>query len=199
MKYEHEIMHVETVYDGFLQMKKYRLRHSLFAGGMSPVLIRERVESFQAASVLLYDPQRDQVALIEQFRIGAIGVAKGAWVLETIGGILEGDENPIDVAIREVQEEAGYAVTDLIEICKFMVSPGFTTESITLFCGRVDVAKVGGIHGIDDEGEDIRVVVLPADEAIDSLYGGRINSTSIIIAIQWLALNRARLRKEWSS
>ena len=198
MKYEYEIMHVETVYDGFLQMKKYRLRHSLFAGGMSPVLIRERVESFKAASVLLYDPHRDQVALVEQFRIGAIEVAKGAWVLETIGGILEGDENPTDVAIREVQEEAGYAVTDLIKICEFMVSPGFTTESITLFCGRVDVSKVGGIHGIDDEGEDIRVVVLPADEAIDSLYGGRINSTSIIIAVQWLALNRARLRKEWS-
>ena len=197
MKYEHEIMHVETVYDGFLQMKKYRLRHSLFAGGMSPVLNRERVESFQAASVLLYDPLRDQVALVEQFRIGAIESPKGAWVLETIGGILEGDETPVDVAVREVREEAGYEVADLIKICEFMVSPGFTTERITLFCGRVDASKMGGVHGIDDEGEDIRVVVLSADEAIDSLGDGRINSTSIIIAIQWLALNRARLRKLW--
>lgn len=198
MKYEHEIMHVETVYDGFLQMKKYRLRHSLYAGGVSPVLSRERVESFQAVSVLLYDPQRDQVALVEQFRIGAIESPKGAWVLETIGGIIEGDETPEDVAIREVKEEAGYKVTDLIKICEFMVSPGYTTERITLFCGRVDAARMGGVHGIDDEGEDIRVVVLSADDAIDSLCGGRINSTSIIIAIQWLALNRARLRKVWS-
>lgn len=199
MKYEHEITHVETAYEGFLQLKKYRLRHSLFAGGMSPELMRERVESFQAASVILYDPQRDKVVLIEQFRIGALEAPKGAWVLETIGGILEGNEAPVDVAIREVKEEAGYEVTDLIEICEFMVSPGFTTERITLFCGRVDASKVGGIHGIDDEGEDIRVVVLPADEAINGLYGGRINSTSIIIAIQWLVLNRARLRKEWGS
>ena len=197
MKYEHEIIHAETVYDGFLQMKKYRLRHSLFAGGMSPVLNRERVECFQAASVLLYDPLRDQVALVEQFRIGAVESPKGAWVLETIGGILEGDETPVDVAVREVREEAGYEVADLIKICEFMVSPGFTTERITLFCGRVDTSKVGGVHGVDDEGEDIRVVVLSADEAIDSLGDGRINSTSIIIAIQWLALNRARLRKVW--
>ncbi|MEJ1336997.1 MAG: ADP-ribose pyrophosphatase, partial [Candidatus Sedimenticola sp. (ex Thyasira tokunagai)] len=84
------------------------------------------------------------------------------------------------------------------DICELMVSPGTSTERIHLYCGRVDASKAGGIHGLDEEGEDIRVDVLPADEVIGELYGGRVNSTSSIIAVQWLMMNRQRLQNEWS-
>jgi ADP-ribose pyrophosphatase len=67
-------------------------------------------------------------------------------------------------------------------------------ERISLFAGLVSARGAGGVHGLDHEGEDIRVVVLAADDALAELYGGRADSTSLIIALQWLALNRGRLR-----
>ncbi|HHH40026.1 MAG TPA: NUDIX domain-containing protein [Sedimenticola sp.] len=197
MKYEFELLDVVTRYQGFLGLKSYRLRHDLFAGGRSPVLERERVESYRAASVLLYDPERDRVVLIEQFRVGALEHPRGPWVLEVIGGIIEGGQSAESVAIREAMEEAGCEVLALESICEFMVSPGYSTERIHLFCGRVDSSAAGGIHGLAGEGEDIRVEVLPAETAIAGLYGGRIDSTSTIISLQWLAMNRERLRRLW--
>jgi ADP-ribose pyrophosphatase len=199
MDYDYQILDSETLADSFLRLKRYRLRHSLFAGGLSNELVRERVEGYRAAALLPYDPVRDEVVLIEQFRIGALEDRGGAWILEVAGGILEGDQDqdPELVARRETMEEAGCEVTALEFICEFMVSPGTTTERIHLYCGRVDASKAAGIHGVHEEGEDIRVQVLTADDAIAELYTGRINSTAIIIAMQWLALHRDELRKRW--
>jgi len=199
MKYEVEVVENENLYRGFLGINRFHIRHSLFAGGNSPVIVRERVESFQAASVLLYDPLLDKVVMIEQFRIGAIDDPGGAWILEVIGGVIEQGETPEAVARREAVEEAGCQVERLESICDFMVSPGFSTERIFLFCGEVDASSAGGIHGLEQEGEDIRVDVLSSEELIGELYGGRINCTSAIIAVQWFAMNRERLQREWAS
>ncbi len=183
--------------EGFLPLKRYRLQHSLFAGGMSAELVRERVEGYQAASLLPYDPVTDEVVLVEQFRIGAMEDAAGAWILEVVGGIIEGDNSPEQVARQESMEESGCEVAELVSICNFLVSPGTSSERIHLFCGRVDSSKANGIHGLDAEGEDIRVVVMSADAAIQGVASGRINSTASIIALQWLALNREQLRQRW--
>ena len=197
MKYEIEVLGSETAYDGFFELKRYRLRHSLFAGGWSEEIERERVERLEAASVLLYDPERDQVVMIEQFRIGALESGPGAWLLEVVGGLMKPGEAAEAVARRESEEEAGCVVRELVPICDFYVSPGTATERIHLYCGRVDAGGAGGVFGLDEEGEDIRVDVLPADQAIAELYGGRVNSTSAIIAVQWLAMNREGLRRRW--
>lgn len=197
MKYQYTILQTETKTDGFLPVKRYRLQHSLFAGGISAELIRERVEGYRAASLLPYDPVTDQVVLIEQFRIGALEDVAGAWILEVVGGIIEGEQGPEQVARREAMEEAGCDVRELEVICEFLVSPGTSTERIHLFCGRVDASNAAGIHGLEHEGEDIRVMVMPADEAIAGIRAGRINSTASIIALQWLALNRENLRQRW--
>jgi len=197
MDYKFKTLHIETLTDGFLPLKRYRLEHSLFAGGNSDELIRERVEGYSAASLLPYDPVRDEVVLIEQFRIGAIEDTAGPWILEVVGGIIEGADSPEDVARREAVEEAGCQVDELIPICEFMVSPGTSSERIHLFCGRVDASKAEGIHGLEHEGEDIGVVVLSAEDAIAGIASGKINSTASIIALQWLALNRDDLRGRW--
>ena len=197
MEYQVELVENESLYRGFLGINRYHIRHSLFAGGVSPIIVRERVESFQAASVLLYDPSLDKVVMIEQFRIGAIDDPGGAWILEVIGGVIEKGQTAEDVARREAVEEAGCPIRRLEPICNFMVSPGFSTERIFLFCGEVDASSAGGIHGLAHEGEDIRVDVLSSDEVIGELYGGRINCTSAIVAVQWFVMNRERLRMEW--
>ncbi len=198
MKYEYEILEQQRAFNGFLTVNRYRLRHRLFAGGWGEEIVRERVEPLRAASVLLYDPQRDEVVLIEQFRIGALESRPHAWVLEIIGGHIGKGESPEAVARRESQEEAGCTVLELLPICEFLVTPGTSGERIYLFCGRVDASNASGIHGLMDEGEDIRGEVMSADKAIGELYNGRINSTTGIIALQWLALNREPLRQRWA-
>ncbi len=194
MDYQTEILQRETLYRGFFRLDRYRLRHRLFEGGWSDEIQRERLEGLGAASVLLYDPVRDCVVLIEQFRIGALESGKGAWLLETVGGYVGEGEQPEDVARREVREEAGCDVGELIPVCSLWVSPGLSAERIALFVGLVDAPGAGGIHGLDHEGEDIRVVVMSTDQALAELYTGRADSTSIVITLQWLAMNRERLR-----
>lgn len=197
MDYMFNVLQTEELSKGFLGLKRLHLRHSLFEGGESPVLVRELVECYRAASVLLYDPGLDKVVLIEQFRIGALDNPAGAWVREVVGGIVEGDETPESVARREAVEEAGCEVLDMVPVCELMVSPGYSTERIYLFCGRVDASVAGGVHGIDHEGEDIRVEVVDAERAIASIYGEKVTSTSTVLSLQWLALNRERLLRQW--
>ena len=197
MRDEVELLATETGYDGFFELKRFRLRHSLYAGGWSPEITRERVERKEAASVLLYDPERDSLVMIEQFRIGALESGRGAWLLETVGGLMEPGQTPEAVARRECLEETGCEVLELRPICEFLVSPGTATEKIHLYCGRVDAQGAGGIFGLPQEGEDIRVEVLSYEAAVKELYGGRINSTSAIIATQWLVQHRDEVRAHW--
>lgn len=192
-----EVVEQQVCYQGFFRMEHYRLRHRLYDGGMSRLLSRELFERGHAAAVLPYDPVLDRVVLLEQFRIGALTMPGGPWLLEIVAGIIEADETPEDVVRREIQEESGCALLALEPICDYLVSPGGTSERISLFCGRVDASAAGGIHGLAEEGEDIRVGAVSFDEALALLHAGRINSASPIIALQWLQLNRERLRRQW--
>jgi len=193
-----EVLEREVCYQGFFRMEHLRLRHRLFEGGMGPVVSRELFERGHAAAVLPYDPQRDEVVLLEQFRVGALTCAGGPWLFEIVAGIIEPGETPEQVVVREAQEEAGARLLALERICEYLVSPGGTSERISLYCGRVEAVGLGGLHGLAVEAEDIRVSTCPLGEALAMVADGRINSASPIIALQWLALNRERLRREWA-
>ena len=192
-----EILNTDTVYRGFFQMLKYRLRHRLFAGGWSEPLSRELFERGHAVVVLPYDPQCDQIVVLEQFRIGALQEKNGPWLLEFVAGMVEKGESIEQVAMREAEEEAGLQLLDMEKIAHCLVSPGGTSEALDIFCARVDCSQVGGVHGLDSEHEDIRVSVLDWSEAEVLFEQGRFNSAGPLIAIQWLIMNRQRLRSEW--
>ena len=146
---------------------------------------------------MLYDPQRDEVVLIEQFRVGAIFQPQRAWLVEIVAGAIEEGETAVDVAYREAEEEAGCQILDLLEIMSFYTTPGGSSERITLFCGRVDTSQVGGIHGLQEEGEDIRVSAVKTDTVFQMLENGDIESGIPIIALQWLYMHRSNLLKQW--
>lgn len=192
-----EIIEKITCYQGFFRIDRYRLRHRLFNGEWGSAITRELFERGHAAAVLPYDPIRDEVILIEQFRIGALNAPGGPWLTEIIAGIIEENEAPEDVVKRESVEEANCIITDLVPLYDYLVSPGGMTERIALYCGRVDTTHAGGIHGAIDEGEDIKVHVVSRETALSYLQTGRINSASAIIALQWLALNREKLLRQW--
>ncbi|NBQ70291.1 MAG: NUDIX domain-containing protein, partial [Nitrosomonadaceae bacterium] len=135
-----EILEKTICFEGFFRIEKYRLRHRLFNGGWSRPLSRELFERGHAAAVLPYDPIRDAVILIEQFRVGALTAPGGPWLLEIVAGMIESGETAQDVVKRESIEEADCIITDLLPVCDFLVSPGGTSERIALFCGRADAA-----------------------------------------------------------
>lgn len=150
-----------------------------------------------AVVMLPYDPVRDQVVCVEQFRIGALDMPYSPWLLELVAGIVEEGELPEEVARREAHEEAGLDVNELEFVCRYQVSPGGNTEEILLFCGCVDASRAGGLHGLDTEHEDIRVHVLDFDAAQAALQAGEVRNAAGIIGLQWLALNRDDLRRRW--
>jgi ADP-ribose pyrophosphatase len=192
-----QVIAKDNAYSGYFRIDRYRLRHRLFGGGISAEIRRELFDRGHAVAVILYDPVRDAVVLIDQFRIGALAAGFDPWVTEIVAGIIDHGETPEEVACRETMEEAGCTVSDLILVHDYLVSPGCSNETVKLFCARVDATNVGGIFGLKDEGEDIRVRTVPVAEALQALAAGRINTSLGIIGLQWLALNRDRLRRKW--
>lgn len=194
-----EVLDKEICFQGFFRLERYRLRHRLFSGEWSRTFTREIFERGHAAAVLPYDPARDEVILLEQFRPGALDAPGGPWLLEIVAGMIESGETAQAVVQREGMEEANCTVSDLIPLYDFLVSPGGTTERIALFCGRVDTARAGGVFGARDEDEDIKVHVFSLDTALTMLQSGKIISASAIIALQWLSLNRSQVRNAWAN
>ncbi len=197
-----EVLGVETLFEGFFRMERYTLRHTLFKGGWSRPLRRELFRRNHCVAVLLYDPIRDEVVLLEQFRVAAMvnqmnaGQPDRAWLLEIVAGGIEEGETAAEVARREAWEEAGCEILELRELMSFYTTPGGVAERITLFYGRVDSSRVGGMCGLAEEDEDILTRAVPAEEAFALLRDGAIESGVPIIALQWLMLHRRELRMD---
>jgi ADP-ribose pyrophosphatase len=192
------VLEQSIVFDGFFKVVRYRLRQRQFAGGLGPELVREVLERGHAVVVLPFDPERNQVVLIEQFRAGALGVVDHPWLVEPVAGIIEPGEPAPDVARRETHEEAGLELLDLVPACTYFASPGGSTETCQVFIGRVDAGQAGGIFGLAHEGEDIKVRVVSFDDALAWIGDGRIHAAQTIVALQWLALHRAELAARWA-
>ena len=192
-----EILAKDIVYDGYFRIDRYRLRHRRHEGGWTGEITREVFERGHVAAVLPYDPERDAVVLIEQFRIGAWAAAKPCWLTEIVAGVIDDGESAEAVARREMEEETGCPVTALEPIGSYLSSPGAASESVALFVGRVDSRKAGGIHGLPDENEDIKVLARPWSEVEAELKAGLLTNAATLIALQWLALNRDALRRRW--
>ncbi|HUN50910.1 MAG TPA: NUDIX domain-containing protein [Candidatus Sulfotelmatobacter sp.] len=193
-----ELLEQETLFQGHYRLERFRLRHRLFAGRMGPPIAREIFRARDAVIVIPYDPEADKVVLIEEFRIGPYVSGEQPWPLSVIAGVIDPGETPEAVARREALEEAGCTLLGPLEqIVDFYTSPGCTSERIVAFCGRCRAAGIGGVHGLPDEGEDIRVRLLAFRRLRALLKQGQIRSGPALIAAQWLALNRARLRRQW--
>ncbi|WP_305455588.1 ADP-ribose diphosphatase [Photobacterium leiognathi] len=191
-----DILAKEMVYQGFFKMVKYRFRHKLFAGGWSGEIIREMFERGHAAALLPYDPITDEVVLIEQFRVGAMAAGCEPWQLEIVAGMIDHqDESAEDVVKREAVEEAGLTVAELEQVTRYLSSSGGCSEMLDIFVGTVDSTQAGGIHGLAEESEDIRVHVVSREQAYEWVESGKIENAASIIALQWLQLNYSRLQK----
>jgi nudix-type nucleoside diphosphatase (YffH/AdpP family) len=180
------------------------LQYRRFDGRMSAPITRINFERGDSVGVLLYDPDQDEVILVRQFRFpvyagldpadrGGEG-ARRAWLLEIVAGVQDKGLSVREVANKELLEEAGYKVKDKLEpIAVVYPSPGGTSEHIHLFLGEVAAGRRAGQGGgVVAEGEDTQIVVLPFDAAMDMVSRGEINDAKTVIALQHLALRKAK-------
>ena len=191
------ILASETAYDGHFQLRKLTLQHRCFGGGWSQPLVRELFERGDAVGVLPYDPVNDSLVLIEQFRPGAMRGDASPWMLELIAGVVEPNESDEQVVHREAMEEAGCELSELLPIASLLPSAGACSEQVRLFCGRVTTASIGGIHGLQDEGEDILVHSVARADALQLLAQDRIPNGHTLIALHWLQIHGDALRERW--
>lgn len=187
------ILKDETVFQGYFRVKQLTLSHRRFDGNEMEIT-RELFQRGDAVCVLLYDPLRDKVVLVEQFRVGSLN-GPSPWMLEVVAGVVEEGESSRDVAQRESVEEAGVVIGEPKRIIRYLPSGGGCDEWIDLMYAEVDSEQAKGIHGLPQEGEDIQVHVLSSQTAIALVEQGVINSSPAIIGLQWLALNKASLMR----
>lgn len=192
-----DIAERETVFQGYFRLDRYKLTHSLHDGGNSPILTREVLERGQVAAVVPFDPIRREIILIEQFRPGALAAGWEPWQLEIVAGIIEPGETAEEMARRETQEESGCKATALFHLGRYLSSPGCTSESIEVFCARIDASKAGGIHGLAEEGEDILVKAYPLDQAFQLLEDGEILNAMTLIGLQWFREKLSVIERSW--
>ena len=154
---------------------------------------REVHDHGSAAAILLFDPAKDAVVLVRQFRPAAFVNGDPSFMLEVPAGLID-DDQPDEAIRREAMEETGYAVKDVQYLFETYASPGTLTEKVGLFYARVNLdEKAGTGGGLDTEGEDIEVLSIPLDEAFGMITTGEITDAKTIILLQWAMLNRARL------
>ncbi|MBV8186536.1 MAG: NUDIX domain-containing protein [Alphaproteobacteria bacterium] len=192
-----ELVGHEVVFQGFFKVGRYFFRHGLYQGGQSGVLRREVFERGHAAAVLPYDPVRDEVVLIRQFRAGAYVSGRHAWTWEVVAGILKPGESPQELGRREAVEEANLEIGEMIAMHDVVVSPGGCSETCAILLGRADTAKAGGVFGLESEGENILVKVMPYAQARGMLDRDEIGNAIAVLALQWLALHRDEVRQRW--
>lgn len=191
-----QVDHLSHPYARFFATADYRLRHRRFDGEMSDTLDRAAFISGDAVTVLPYDPQRDRVLLVEQFRMGPL--ARGdveCWQLEAIAGRIDAGEMPEAAAAREAVEEAGLTLGPLHKVAEYYPSPGAYSEYLYSYVALADLPDTAaGLFGELTESEDIRAHVISFDHLVALMAGQELTNAPLLLTVQWLQAHRQSLR-----
>lgn len=191
-----DLEHVDIPYSDFFAVRGHVLRKETFQGPMSNPMDRAVFWAADAALVLPYDPVRDRVLLVEQFRVGP--VARGdprAWQLEPVAGLIDPGDTPETTARREMIEESGLAVHRLEPVAEGYPSPGTSSEYYYSYIGITDIPDdAAGLTGLAEENENIRTHILPFETFMGYCDSNRITVMPLIMLGNWLARHRERLR-----
>ncbi|CUH53649.1 NUDIX domain-containing protein [Shimia marina] len=187
---------VTRAYAKYFTLDDYEMSFRRYDGTQSVAVQRAVFVATDAVIVLPYDPVRDRVLLIEQFRPGPF--ARGddlPWQLEPIAGRIDANEAPQETARREAQEEAGLALGALHEVSKSYASPGCSTEFYHIYIAIADLPdEVVGVSGLEQEAEDIRSFLYSFEDLMQMTDEMKLVNAPLVLASLWLARHRDRLR-----
>ncbi|MCV6598789.1 MAG: NUDIX domain-containing protein [Mangrovicoccus sp.] len=186
---------IKQPYVEYFAVQEFFLRHKTYAGGESDLLRRAVFVAADAVTVMPYDPIRDRVMVVEQFRAGPL--ARGddhPWLMEPVAGRIEPGDTPEQTAHKETLEEAGLTLSALHKIAGYYPSAGAFSEYLTSYIGIADLPDgAEGMHGVAEEGEDIRALILPREDLMARIASGEIPHGPLMISAYWLSLNRAKI------
>ena len=190
-----EVEELKREYLGFFALNQIDLKYPFFDNSISEKKSRTILMGSEASLILPYDPILDKVLLVEQFRIGPF--CRGdrvPWVYEPVAGMIEFGEKPEEAAKREVYEEAGIQVSNLVKINSGYPNPGEATTYFYNYIGIVDLSDYSpGIYGVRDEGEDIRTHVIDFQQVLDWSISNKLRVLPLNTMVLWLALNKLKL------
>jgi len=183
-------------YVNYFGMEEIDLQHRQHDGTMGPILRRAGLMQGSAVAVLPYDPVRDTVLLIEQFRPPVFLLEDPEpWLWEAVAGMIDPGETPEQAAHREGLEEAGITFEALHYAGGAYSSSGASTGYVYFFVGSGALTQTTTSGGLDAEGEDIRSQILPFDRFIDMVDKHVFKDLQLLTLAHWLARHRDRLRK----
>ena len=183
-------------YARFFAVEEYDLSFRRFDGTASATVNRAVFISGDAVIVLPYDPDRDRVLVIEQFRAGPFARGdRNPWSLEAIAGRIDPGETAEAAGRREALEEAGLTLGAFLPVANYYPSPGGKSEFLYSYVALADLPdQAARLGGVEDEAEDIRGHVIPFDRLMELVGSGEIGNAPLILSALWLQRERARLR-----
>ena len=194
-----EIKSEKRLFDDFFKIDEIVVSHQQYDGTMSADQRRLNFERGDAVAVLLFNTDTRSVVVVEQFKVPSLigrrrenPAINDGWITEVMAGMIGPYETAEEAVIRETLEETGYEIHDPELICKFLSSPGGTSERIFLYYAEVsEAAKPSKGGGIADE--DVRVLQLNVNELFDRLAKGQNDDPKLAIAAYWLQANMPRI------
>ena len=186
MDYRYHIQHSEETYQHFFRVRRYQVAYESFRGGMLENIERECLGgTHHVVAALPYDPERQKIILVEQFRIGAMVAGANPWQYEIVAGFMDADDPSPEASIqRELEEEIGTRALRLEPLMNYLGSPGGSAGRTHLYLAEIDSSRVIPYTGLLDEGEDIAVHSLPYPTALAWLAQGKLDNANTLLAMQ---------------
>ncbi|TDN37993.1 NUDIX hydrolase [Hymenobacter sp. UV11] len=170
-----QIVHRERAYDGHFKLNKLTVKTQ-----EGQELLREQFAPGHAVAALVFDTQARQYVLTRQFRFGA-----ERELLEIAAGMIDKNESPETAVRREIHEELGYEIDQLIPIVTMWPSPGTSAETIAVYYAEVS-RQTGAGGGLAAENEQIEMVRLTREELIQE----KLQDAKTLLAVQWTQLTK---------
>jgi len=184
-----EIKDCEILSDAHYTLKRYTYEMQM-SNGEKETLQREVYDHGNAATALMYNREHRSIILTRQFRLPTyLNGNKDGFLLETCAGLLEEGEDPATTMKREILEETGYAVNKVEKVFEAYTSAGSLTELVHFYIAAYNGSQKkeeGG--GLEEEGEDIRVIEMPFENALSMMERGEIRDIKAILLLQYALL-----------
>jgi nudix-type nucleoside diphosphatase (YffH/AdpP family) len=184
-----KILETKILSDNWYVLRKITYEY-LKKDGSRQTQSREAYDRGNGATILLYNKEQKTVILTRQFRLPTfVNGNESGMLIEACAGLLDKD-NPEDCIRRETEEETGYKVTDVRKIFEAYMSPGSVTEILHFFIAEYATSmKVADGGGIDHEEENIEVLEIPIQKAMEMISTGAIKDGKTIMLLQYLKLH----------